>query len=293
MVLESLITLKNRQLYGMHHLYVRVFLLAVISSLVGMWFAYTLFPEHSSVLWIALVTVAAMPFMVAFFQQEEMEYATETGLGNFFTRNIGIISVFFALFLGVIVTSSLVYSFAPEELRNALFDEQLDSLQGIQALNTEITGQATGAGGKPCSSYEECVFLILENNAWVLVLILIASFLYGAGAIFEISWNASIIGVFAGVRVSELLATVYGAGGEVLAYGHGLYYLLGFLPHGIFEIAGFSLAAIAGSIVSAGVAKGAGAHELGEVVKDAVLLTVLGLACVAIGAFIEATALIA
>ncbi|HLD81362.1 MAG TPA: stage II sporulation protein M [archaeon] len=296
MVLESFIRIpEDSPLYRVKLLLPRVFFLSVISTFVGMALSFTLFPNYSSILWIAFVTVAAMPFMVDLFREQEEEAELEDTV-SFFERNGKVVLVFVVFFFGVVIASSVAFAFGSlffsQNVIDSLFSEQSTTLAGIRGLSSSITGKqyATGLALKPCESFGSCALFIFQNNIWVLVLIFVASFVYGAGAVFEISWNASIIGTFIGFNVRNLLAA--GSTSKLGAYGTSLYYSLGFLPHGLMEIIGFSLAAMSGSILSAGLMRGL--HSVGNrktVIVDCVALLVFGVLSIALGALIEAGAL--
>ncbi|MEM0475859.1 MAG: stage II sporulation protein M, partial [Candidatus Norongarragalinales archaeon] len=119
---------------------------------------------------------------------------------------------------------------------------------------------------------------IFIHNLEVLLLILAFSLLYGAGAIFVLIWNASIIGVFLGkiARTAEI-----GAG------------VLGILPHGVFELLAYTTAALAGGILSRVIVlRRLHAIEEHQTIYDISKLTGWAIIFLALGALIESTGVI-
>ncbi|MFW5746006.1 MAG: stage II sporulation protein M [Nanoarchaeota archaeon] len=76
---------------------------------------------------------------------------------------------------------------------------------------------------------------ILFNNLQIFLFVMLTSFIFGAGALFVITWNASIVGVF--------MADMFTQGMSKLS-------LAGFLVHGVPEFVSFFVAALAGGILS-------------------------------------------
>lgn len=116
---------------------------------------------------------------------------------------------------------------------------------------------------------------ILVNNLQVMSFSILFSFIFGAGAIFIIMWNASVLGVYIG-ELSKSLWDI-----PIVS--------LSFLPHGIPEIAGYVVAGFAGSIISVAILRGnTNSRVLRGVLFDAGKLIILAIVLIALGAFIEA-----
>ena len=170
------------------------------------------------------------------------------------------------------------------------FAEQEKTLTGISIINQQLSGKAVEAFNR--GVFWNYFSRILTNNVGVLMLAILSSFVYGAGALFLIGWNASVIAVKIGQGTLALLpsyAHMGGLGGFVVAYLHGLFNALGFLPHGIFELPGFFVGAIAGGIISVAMTKKVyRKKEFQIIVKDALILFAWALSFVLLGALIEA-----
>ena len=90
---------------------------------------------------------------------------------------------------------------------------------------------------------------IFLNNSRVLLICLVLSLVYGFGALFVLTWNASVGGVFIGNLIKQKMVspTTTGAFFHFQATSAGL---LSYLPHGLLEMGAYFIAALAGGIIS-------------------------------------------
>lgn len=208
-----------------------ILILSFVYTIVSVFLAQQIFPQHASVLFVALLTILFIPFFQGRFEQEEQKedlYAERKSGGNIFARHRGIIFVFSAFFLGIVIAASFVFIFLPFQ--------QAFSLQA-----TTIKGFATEDG-----DFQKILF----NNIQVMVLMFIFSVIMGAGAIFILAWNASVIAVYAGMLVNSIGLPL------PAAYLVGLPTALGSIAvHGAPEILAYFLAGLAGGILSFGIVK--------------------------------------
>jgi len=258
-----------------------VFLLfqSILLSSLSIWIAYAVFPNSASIAAIAFVTIGLVPLVENILSAEEKEEEEHPGSAvSFLARHSDIIGVYTWFFIGLILSYSFWYFALPEQqasfcigsfciqapLKDKVFAEQINTLslvRGSFGLSSEAT-RADCFGNE--RSLAKCTEFIFTNNAIVLGLAILFSFLYGAGAIFLLAWNASVIGILLGQQA--LTAQSYHLG---LASGVGL------LPHGIPEILAYFLGAIAGGIISAAIIRGKfQTKAFGQVAKDALLLIV-------------------
>jgi uncharacterized membrane protein SpoIIM required for sporulation len=274
----------------------------IILSTVALWFSFLVFPSSASVLSIAFIVIGSVPlFHRIFVLQEESELLDKTK--NFFERHFSLIAIYGWFFIGLVISFSFWYYVLPAETtelcvggcftvpsRNLAFAEQEKTLEGISSIHESLSGNATAV-------FNEGVFMnyfirILFNNTGVLLLAILSSFVYGAGALFLISWNASVIAVKIAQSTLPLIQNYAHLGGLpafILAYLNGLFNALGFLPHGIFELPGFFIGAIAGGIISVAMSKKVyRSKEFQIIITDAIILIAWALAFVFLGALIEA-----
>lgn len=300
MVLESIL----RGHFALKHPLAMLFF-AIVLSTVSMGVALVTFPDYTSVLTIAFITIGAMPvFFKVFAHEEQAEASKPHNPATFLGRHFHIIKVFTFFFAGIVIAYAFWSLNLPQELHSSVFREQQKNWNRINALG----GQAVEAGAiQSCqqtigerdsirnalsrgdlSSQEagkklgalfvplslSCIF---ANNAVVLAWSLLLSFFYGAGAIFLIAWNASVIGLVIG---KEITANGFLA---------GIYRAIGLLPHGMPEIVSYFIGAIAGGIVSAAIAKKIYLKkEFETIAMDVLAMIILAYVVLLVAALIEA-----
>ncbi|MBI4043722.1 MAG: stage II sporulation protein M [Candidatus Diapherotrites archaeon] len=287
-----------------------VFVLSFLFTVIAMWVSYFIFPHSASILTITFIVFATALLIHNIITLEETEEVTRPGsAGTFLERHFDLIKIYGWFFLGVTIAYSLWYVILPASnptvcipgtevcmafpTRESIFEEQDRQLDAIGRLRQNL------ASGKfiemlASNEYWKTVFFLFSNNATVLLLAILFSFLYGFGVLFLISWNASIIGTVIGKTAAGVLP-VYGSGliGSTLAYLHGLWQGLGFIPHGVPEIISYFIGAIAGGIISAAVSKKQYQTKEFEIIaKDAFVLIVIAVVTLWIAAMIEAYILI-
>ena len=224
-------------------------------------------------------------------REEKEESRIHASSLTFLQRHFHLIKVFSFFFIGLVFSYSFWYVVLPEQIKHSVFKEQEDTLLGISELRSQLTGNfslqaRTCAGDFFC--WLEVVFL---NNSIVLFLAIILSIAFAAGAIFLLGWNASIIGVVIGKDALAILPAYSGFGllSPIFAYFHGLFNAFGLIPHGLPEILGYLVGAIAGGIISVTITK---RHlqkgEFETMAKDTGVMVIIALLLLLIGAIIEA-----
>jgi uncharacterized membrane protein SpoIIM required for sporulation len=246
MVLENLITPFESE----QSPYKAMFL-GFIYATVAVFLAWMVFKSYASTTIVFLTTMAALPLVYQIITMEEekdLEGMEESWL---LKEHAKALKMFMWLFVGMTVAYMIWYSFLPADMASQLFSAQRET---INAIN----GRATGFLGMDIARFSK-IFL---NNIRVVVFCVIFSFLYGAGALFILAWNASIIGAAMGNIVRSSLASAADAIGFSAA-GHYFqivgYALLRYALHGIPEIAAYFVAGLAGGIISIAVIK----HDMG------------------------------
>lgn len=220
---------------------------------------------------VAFMCIGAAPLMVRVLQIEEREDEEEKG--NFFERHRDIIEIYGYYFVGVVIAVSLLFFLLPPNVSNQIFESQANE---VKVLRGSYTGMATGSCGFTC---------LAENNLIVVGFALLFSFLFGAGAVFIITWNASIIGVLIGMTARTQVADQGAIPGYLMAL---LTFFLKLTPHGAFEIGAYFLAGMSGGILSAYFTVGHGGKKK-QVFRDVVALFALSMVFIFLGAFIEAS----
>ncbi len=239
-----------------------MFFIGIFVSLISLFMAFVVFPESSGLFTAIFVTFAMTPFMVNLLTYEAFvtEYEIKKRLKqSFFQRYEETLMVYVTFFTGMILALSLVFVFLPDDTVNKLFEDQIKEIQLIR--------------GSFLSS--NTFIKILSNNIGVLIISVIFAFIFGSGAVFILSWNASVLSAAIGLTAKSV-------GGF-----HGIPVALAtYMPHGVFEIAAYFLGGIAGGILSAALMKRK-TKLFGVIVKDS--LKVMGIASVLliVGAIVE------
>ncbi len=280
MVLEALPSLQGVEKHP-----ASLFLISFIIATIGIFVAHQTFPESTSVLALAFVATAFLPIMKSLFLNAEEKEVEESDMPfAFIATHFDVIKVYTWIFIGLAFTFSFWAVMLPESTANCdgwqcALPEKGDVFSQQAKVRSDITGNAVGS--QECFSsgtkdFSNCFQLIFENNTWVMVLAIIFSFIWGAGAIFLLGWNASVIGYFVATEITSK------------SLDAGIARAISYLPHGIPEIMAYFIAAIAGGIISAAITKKSfQKHELRIVLVDTVLLLMLATITLFIGAYIE------
>ncbi len=249
---------------------------------VGVWAAQFFDPSSAGLMAVVAVALPSMTMINALFSYEEGETETEARVlhSRTLSRHVSVLIVLVAYFVGLVVGFTAWYLLLPHESSQSIFSAQITQLE-------QIRGSFYGFAVKYGMEYAfETIFL---RNLQVLMLILAASVAYGAGCIFILAWNASIIGVFLG----EIAKTyVFHAAPEFsLAAGIGKG-VLGLVPHGSFELLAYLTAALAGGILSSSLVRRLYRQpEFAVILYDVAKLVSWSVFLLAIGAAIEGNAL--
>ena len=124
---------------------------------------------------------------------------------------------------------------------------------------------------------------ILLNNIKVLAFVLLFSFIYGAGAIFILTWNASVISVAIGNTIRNIISSSPTSYFAAFSIGLGRY-----LTHGIPEIGAYFIGGLAGGMISIAIIK----HEFidrkfRKLIIDSSYLVLLALCLLIFAALLE------
>jgi len=260
MVLESLITVENAEKKPW-----RMFFLGIVYSSVAILFFLWVFRNESSMIMITLTVFASFPLIYNTFKKEEegekeILEAVEidakiSRLAKNKTRGLKIeklimqehskvLYLFLFLFLGFVFSFSIWYIALPKEVVTDVFYDQISTINDI---NSNVVGSAIR---------QDPLVQTFLNNLRVLLFSVLFSFAYGAGAIFILTWNASIIAAAIGNFVRYNLSNFAASSGLVTV---GNYFqiisigLIRYLPHSIFEVLAYFIGALAGGIISVAV----------------------------------------
>lgn len=254
----------------------QVFATGFVYSLIGLFFSYLVFKEIAGILMVFLIVFALLPMVYLLIKHEEeldLQYTQEILLLKEHTK---VLIFFMVLFLGI--TSALVfaYVFLPETIVDTVFSLQTNAIVNV---NNSVQGSIT----------QFTLFTrIVLNNLKVLFFCLVFSFLYGTGALFILTWNASVIATAIGSFVKNQLAqatALVGLPALSLYFTSTAIGFFRYMTHGFFEIAAYFVGGLAGGIISIALIK----HNLQEnrVLLDALDLILISLGLLIVGSIVE------
>lgn len=275
MVLESLLNPLKAEKKPWEMFFIG-FLYSSVAILLSLW----IFKEQASLVMVFLTVMACIPIVYSTMKLEERKdlvIPKERVLLR--EHNKAIVFLMF-LFFGITMSFVTWYVFLPSSMLDTVFDKQTAT---IQSINNQVSGNAY----QQFSTFSK-IFL---NNLNVLSFAVLFAFIYGAGAIFILTWNASVIGTAIGNFVRSNLSQYAGLiGFDKFSNYFGIVSigLLRYLLHGIPEILAYFYGGLAGGIISVAIIKKHYKDErFSHVLFDVSELLVISIAFLLIAAFIE------
>ena len=233
---------------------------------------------------LAIIFFAALglaPFMVRILQVEERKDIQDLA-ESFLERHKEVLAIYTFLFLGAIIAYSLWFTILPQPLVDVIFSEQLATLNWVASVRSGlVVGLST--------SQKLGLSVIVANNLKVLAVATLLSFALGSGAIFILTWNASVIAVAIGDSARRLISYYADLGefASLAAYFHALPVSFSRLIfHGSLEIIAYFIGGLAGGILSVAVLRHQG-KATRRVMLDAAMLLGVAVVLIAIAAGIE------
>ena len=245
-----------------------IFILGFLYASVAIIISLGMFGNHASMVMVFLIVFASIHLVYYLIKTEEKKDIEIPSEFSLLKEHGKTISIFLFLFLGVLTAFVIWGVLLPEPVANNLFRVQIQTINGINA-----------ATGKPISP----AFLpfIFFNNIKVLFFCVLFSFVYCAGAIFILIWNASVGGAFIAnfIRVKLVHLNPF----HSMALG-----FIRYLPHGIIEMAAYFVGGLAGGIISIAIIR----HDFGtrrffKILFDSSELLIIALILLIIGALVE------
>lgn len=274
MVLESLITPKGAERHPF-----TMFFFGMLYSSIAIFLGLWIFKDQASLVMVFLTVFACIPLMVRTIKFEEKKDIILKNEASMITEHEKAMKFFVFLFLGIVFGYSLWFLILPPNTVQALYSIQLST---INAINNKVTGEITSGS---------LFFGILANNIKVMLFSMFFSFFYGAGGIFILTWNASVISAAIGSFVRNNIGEYAKEIGFFKVYGYMHIFSLGllrYLTHGIFEILGYFIAGIAGGLISVAVLRHSPFDEnFNKVLKDAGWLLMLAILVLIFAGLIE------
>lgn len=198
--------------------------------------------QYSGILVVTFSVMFTLPFMYYLIKDEEKKEEVGGGWIKLLKNHSTALTALLFLFIGFIVAFSFWYIILGSENN---FRAQIETYCMINrpgdikecASQYGVTSNIAGTG---YMTAKEKVIGIFANNIYVMIFTLIFSLVFGAGAIFVLAWNASVIAAAIGIFAREQISQI--------PLGVARYMI-----HGMPEIAAYFIAAMAGGILSVGV----------------------------------------
>lgn len=251
-------------------------LYASLSLILVKWFfaADAVLSQYSGLIVVTFCVMFSIPFMYFIIKEEEAEDEEVFGLLSVWKIHKDAIYAFLWLFLGFIIAFAFWYVILQD---STLFNAQLETYCAINSPGSIDSCVSQYDFSKPTgAATKELRFVsIIENNVYVMIFTLIFSLIFGAGAIFVLAWNASVISaaisIFAGNRISDIPLGI-----------------TRYMIHGFPEIAAYFITALAGGIFGVGVIRnGVKSQRFIHVVENTAILLFIALVVLVLAAVIE------
>ncbi len=236
MVLEALINpiLAEKTPY-------KVLLLGILYSSIGIFLAIWIFKDQASLIMVFLTVMAVLPLVYSTFKLEEYKDAHQSGEMHLLKEHSKALTLLIFLFIGFVISFSTWYVLFPTELTSIVFKAQS---QTIASINNKILGSAVQF---------DTLLKIFFNNLRVLIFCFLFSLIYGTGAIFILTWNASVIGAAIGNFIESALSHYtqkFGALTTATYFSAISLSIVRYFTHGIPEMASYFIAGLAGGLFS-------------------------------------------
>jgi uncharacterized membrane protein SpoIIM required for sporulation len=256
-----------------------MFFLGLLYASIAVFLSLWIFKDYSSLVMVFLTVFASIPVVYSLIAMEEEKDVRATSEKSLLKEHSKALAVLIFLFLGYVVAFSMWFVLLPQETVQNMFNVQLET---IRSINAGVVGFSVGS---------DFVMQIFSNNIKVMIFCIMFAFLFGAGAIFILTWNASVIAAAVGsfVRNNVSNYTQYAGLGKLTGYFHvGTIGLMKYMVHGIPEILAYFAAGLAGGIISVAVIK----HEFGsdrfkKIVFDSLDLLVIAIVVLFLAALME------
>ncbi|MEK6935665.1 MAG: stage II sporulation protein M [Nanoarchaeota archaeon] len=234
--------------------------------------------KYSGILVVTFCVMFSIPFIYYTFKLEEERDLAVTGFKRLLVEHRSALFAMMFLFFGFVLAFSFWYVAFPGGNQN--FRAQIETYCMINKpanFNDCIAEYGIKDISKTTGflSAKEKIVNIFANNIYVLIFTLVFSLIFGAGAIFILAWNASVISSAIGIFANSKLIN--------LPLGIARYAI-----HGIPEIAAYFIGALAGGIISIAVIKhDVHSEKFWVILQDSLNLVIISVVILFIAALIE------
>lgn len=233
-----------------------------LSILVGLW----IFNKQTSTAIIFLTTISCLYVVQGAIRSDEKKEKNYNPESWMLEQHKPIIIMILTLFLGFVVSFSLWSFFLPPETSSNVFELQQSALEHIKSITGNSINPTTSIG------------IILKNNLNVVLISLLFALFFGAGAVYILAWNASVMGYVIGSLSRETFGL---AALPIVAFKYFL--------HGIPEMLAYIVAAFAGGILYFALIRGdlTKGNRVKRIIIDVIVLLLISFILLLFSAIIE------
>ena len=234
--------------------------------------------KYTGILMVTFSVMFCLPFVYFALKTEEGKDLTSRSSLQLLREHGKALAYFMFLFLGFVVAFSFWYIAFENGSNN--FRAQIETYCLInRPAHFENCvadyGVSTITKTTTFLTAQQRIVNIFANNIYVLIFTLIFSLIFGAGAIFILAWNASVIaaaiGIFAQSKLSQLPLG-----------------LARYMIHGVPEILAYFIGALAGGIISVAVINhDVKTEKFWTILQDSLNLVILAVVVLFLAALIE------
>ncbi len=233
--------------------------------------------QYSGLIVVTFCVMFSLPFMYFIIKQEADQDEQVEGLLGVWKAHSDAIFALMWLFLGFILAFALWYTILQD---TNLFNAQVETYCMINnpgsiedcVARYDFSQQVASTGA---ATREVRLLSIIENNVYVMIFTLIFSLIFGAGAIFVLAWNASVIAAAISIFTKYQITHI--------PLGIARYMI-----HGFPEIAAYFITALAGGIFGVGIIKnGIKSPKFLRVIENVVILLFVAIVILILAALIE------
>jgi uncharacterized membrane protein SpoIIM required for sporulation len=253
---------------------------ATISLFLTKWIFSTdpVLSKYSGMLIVTFCVMFTIPFLYFAIKNEEEKDLEVIGFFRLLEEHGKAIMYLMFLFIGFVIAFSFWYIVFEDGNQN--FRVQIETYCLInrptnfdQCISDYGVGHRTTTTGFLTAT--DKIANIFINNIYVLIFTLLFSLIFGAGAIFILAWNASVIAAAIGIFSKNSLASM------PIAFSR-------YMIHGIPEIGSYFAGALAGGIIGVAIIK----HDISSdkfwtIMQDSLNLIILSVFILFIAALIE------
>jgi len=233
--------------------------------------------KYSGILVVTFCVMFSIPFMYFAIKNEEEKDLEMEGFARLLEEHGKALFYFMFLFIGFVVAFSFWYIVFEDGNKNFMAQIETFCMINKPSHFNECVAEYGIKNSKTTAYFtaKDKVVNIFSNNIYVLIFTLIFSLIFGAGAIFILAWNASVISAAIGIFSKSDLAN--------LPFG-----VIRYMIHGIPEIGAYFSGALAGGIISIAIIKhDVKSEKFWTILQDALNLVIFSVVVLFVAALIE------